>query len=135
MHPAPHDGTDDATDVVSRYLHAWRTGDLTTVLDSYHPELVLEWPGSHPLAGRHVGLAPALDALAALQARTVRVVVSIGSVIQQPGEWVAVDITERWSCPDPVAVSRSLWLRVADGRIVECVVEETDQELVDRLLR
>ncbi len=125
---------DDARSVVSRYLAAWHAGDLTAVLASYHPELVLEWPGSHTLAGRHAGLDHALGALAELQSRTGRVVTSIGPVERSDDGRIAVEVIERWSCPEPVEVSRLLTFDVADGRIVSCTVVEADQPLIDRLI-
>ncbi len=123
-----------ATTAVRRYLDAWRAGDLTTVLDSYHPDLALTWPGSHPLAGDHVGLDAALTALAELQARTRRELVAAGPLARQPDGHVVVDVVERWSCPHPVDVSRSLRFRVVDGRIAACTVVEGDPGLVDRIL-
>ncbi len=120
--------------MVRRYLDAWQSGDITTVLDSYHPDLTLHWPGTHPLAGDHVGLDAALTALAELQSRTSRAVVSVGPLEERADGSVVVDVVERWRCPDPIDVSRSLAFRVHDGTIAGCTVEEADAALVDRLL-
>lgn len=123
-----------ATAVVRRYLDAWQAGDLTTVLDSYHPDLAVTWPGTHALAGEHAGLDAALTALAELQSRTRRELVATGPAVERPDGDVVVDVTERWSCPHPIDVSRSLTFRVLDGRIRGCAVVEGDPALVDRLL-
>lgn len=123
-----------ATAIVRRYLDAWQAGDLTTVLDAYHPDLALTWPGTHSLAGEHAGLDAALAALAELQTRTSREVVSVGPLSEGADGGVVVDVVERWSCPHPVDVSRSLTFRVLDGRIAACTVVEADPVLVDRTL-
>jgi ketosteroid isomerase-like protein len=120
--------TDDAADldVVARYLDAWRDGDLVAVLGSYHPELTLVWPGSHDLAGEHVGLDASLHALAALQERTGRRLLRVVSIAPADGE-VGVEVVEQWACGE---VRRTLGFTTRDGQIAGCTVVEHEPDRV-----
>jgi ketosteroid isomerase-like protein len=120
---------DDPADIraVERYLDAWGRGDLAGVLGSYHPDLTLVWPGSHPFAGEHAGLDAALTALAALQERTERRLDRVVSVTAR-ADHVAAEIVERWTCGE---VARTLRFRTCDGRIRSCTVVEHDAASVD----
>ncbi len=120
---------DDPVDItaVRRYLDAWGRGDLAGVLGSYHPELTLVWPGTHPLAGEHTGLDASLQALAALQERTGRRLGRVVSVTTQP-DHVAVEVVEQWSCGE---IGRTLRFTTCDGLIASCTVVEHDQRRVD----
>lgn len=112
--------------VVERYLDAWRDGDLVAVLGSYHPELTLVWPGSHDLAGEHVGLDASLHALAALQERSGRRLLRVES-IEVGHDEVGVEAVEQWTCG---AVRRTLRFTTRDGQIASCTVVEHEPDRV-----
>ena len=62
-----------AGSVVRAYTDAWLAGDLMTVLDLYHDDLILHYGGSNPLTGDHHGKDAALTALLTVQEKTQRV--------------------------------------------------------------
>ena len=125
------------TDVVRRYCDAWMAGDLDHIISAYHDDIVLHWPGRHRLAGDHVGLDAALAALGAAQQRAERQLIEVHDILE--GEHgVAVIVTERWTLRDPgespVDLKRVLEYRVADGKLRECWIYESDQAAIDHLI-
>jgi ketosteroid isomerase-like protein len=120
--------------VVRAYTDAWLAGDLATVVDLYHDDLVLHYGGSHSLTGDHVGKDAALTALLTVQARTDRVPVAVLDVMASD-EYATAWVRERWTV-DGVdqELTRVLVYRVADGKLAECWLYDTDSALVDRAL-
>lgn len=123
-------------EIVRSYCDAWRRGDTTSVLALYHPDLTLDWPGRHRLAGAHDGQAASIDALLELQRITNRTPVDVLDTLV--GEHsVVVLVRERWASDphDPAAESiellRALDFTVADGQLRTCRVLEADQPGVD----
>jgi ketosteroid isomerase-like protein len=117
-------------DAVERYLDAWGRGDLAAILGCYDAGLTLVWPGTHPLAGIHVGLDAALTALAALQERTGRALDRVAAVTPTAST-VDVEVAERWSIG---VVRRTLRFTTREGRIASCEVVEHDDAVVHALL-
>lgn len=131
----------EAGAIVRRYCDAWQSGDVAALLDAYHDDVVLEWPGRHHLAGTHRGKAAALHALGSLQAATNRTLMQVRDVLVGESSVIAT-VTELWTREptdgDPVSGSlhldRALEYTVADGRILTCRIYETNQPAVDEWL-
>ena len=130
--------------VIRTYCRAWMAGDTLAVLNTYHPELTLIWPGRHHLAGVHQGQDASLHALLALQGETNRVPVEIVDIMTGDRGVVAI-VRERWSrgsddgadTTDAAAiieVTRALDFTVVDGQIHTCRVFELDQPAIDEWL-
>ena len=120
--------------VVRAYTDAWLAGDLTTVLDLYHDDLVLHYGGSNPLTGDHHGKDAAITALLTVQAKTERVPIEVIDV-QESDEHASAWVRERWIVDgEPVELMRLLVYRVADGKLAECWLFDHHQALVDRVL-
>lgn len=120
-----------ASDVVRSYLDAWLAGDLGAVLEHYHPDLELVWPGSHPLAGHHVGGEASLGVLLRLGELTARVPVKVTGIFDGPGSVIA-SVIERWSDGDQVMeLSRALQFEVVDGLLRSCTVFDAEPDKVD----
>jgi ketosteroid isomerase-like protein len=130
----------NAADVVRSYCDAWMASDTVAVLSHYHADLTLHWPGSHHLAGQHVGQQASLEALMALQAATNRVPSEIVDVmVGRRG--VAVNVIEKWtrshddgSQDTSMNVSRALVFTVEDGLLRTCHVYESAQPAIDEWL-
>ena len=120
--------------VVRAYTDAWLAGDLATVLDLYHDELVLHYGGSNPLTGDHYGKDAALTALLTVQEKTQRVPVEVVDVLASD-DHAAAWVRERWIVDgEPTELMRLLVYRVADAKLAECWLLDHDQALVDRVL-
>ena len=120
--------------VVRAYTDAWLAGDLTTVLDLYHDDLVLHYGGSNPLTGDHHGKDAAITALLIVQAKTERVPIEVIGVLESD-EHASAWVRERWIVDgEPVELMRLLVYRVADRKLAECWLFDHDQALVDRVL-
>jgi len=118
--------------VVQTYADAWLSGDLVTVLGSYHRELTLTWPGTHRLAGVYQGLDASLTALASLQEVTARQPIVVHDITDTAGR-ISLDVTERWIDGDGAAtdVRRTMHFTVADDLLHTCEVVESAPQLVD----
>lgn len=119
---------------VRAYTNAWLAGDLMTVLDLYHDDLVLHYGGANPLTGDHHGKDAAVTALLTVQEKTQRVPIEVIDVIESP-DHAAAWVRERWIVDgETVELMRLLMYRVADGKLAECWLLDHDQALVDRVL-
>ena len=126
--------TSTTGEIVRTYTDAWLAGDLTTVLDLYHDDLVLHYGGSNPLTGDHHGKDAAITALLTVQAKTERVPIEVIDVLESD-EHASAWVRERWIVEgEPVELMRLLVYRVADGKLAECWLFDHDQALVDRVL-
>ncbi|MEM7091938.1 MAG: nuclear transport factor 2 family protein [Actinomycetota bacterium] len=122
----------DARTIVQAYCDAWLAGDLASVLDSYHADLTLEWPGDHGLAGRYEGLDASLNALARLAEVTRREPTVLRAVCAGDETVVAV-VQERWSDDESaILIERALEFEVRDDHIARCRIFEHHQPDVDR---
>jgi ketosteroid isomerase-like protein len=120
--------------VVRAYTDAWLAADFATVVDLYHDDLVLHWGGSHALSGDHVGKDAALTALLEVQARTDRLPVAVLDVMVSADHATAW-MRERWTVDGlEHELTRVLVFRVADGKLIECWLYDSDSALVDRAL-
>ncbi|MEJ7583440.1 MAG: hotdog fold thioesterase [Acidimicrobiales bacterium] len=118
--------------VVERYSAAWRDGDLASLVACYAPDFTLHYAGTSPLAGDHVGLEAALDALAEATRRTGRELLGIDETLTGNDAAVLV-VRERFDRDGEQAeVRRVLRYRIEDDRFVECWLYDEDQALVDR---
>ncbi|MGH8178767.1 MAG: nuclear transport factor 2 family protein [Steroidobacter sp.] len=120
--------------VVRRYADAWAAGDLQTVVDCYHDEVVFHYFGRSPLAGIHRGKAACLAVLKRVREKTNRELVSVRDVLagEHFGLIVAVEVFEREGAS--VTVERMLRYGVRDGKLAECWIYDEDQRLVDEYL-
>jgi len=120
--------------IVRAYTEAWLAGDDAAVVDLYHDDLVLHYGGAHSLTGDHVGKDAALTALLTVQARTDRVPLAVLDVMAS-AEHATAWVRERWTVDgEDHELTRVLVYRVADGKLAECWLYDTDSALVDRAL-
>ena len=121
-------------DIVRAYTEAWLAGDISRVLDLYHPDLLLHYGGSNPLSGEHRGKDAAIEALLAVQVRTQRVPMHVIDVMES-ADHAAAWVRERWVVDgEEIELDRLLVYRTADGMLAECWLYDQDQALVDRVL-
>ena len=124
----------DVGTVVRTYTEAWLAGDLATVVELYHDDLVLHYGGSHSLSGDHVGKDAALHALLTVQARTDRVPLAVLDVMTG-AEFATAWVRERWTVDGTDhELTRVLVYCVRDGKLAECWLYDNDSALVDRAL-
>ncbi len=124
----------EAGTVVHDYCDAWLAGDVGALFDAYHDDVVLEWAGTHHLAGTHRGKDAALTALITLQAATDRKVVRVNDVTVGERSVVAL-VTEQWTRDGvTLELDRALEYTVADRLILTCRIYESDQAAVDEWL-
>lgn len=117
--------------VIRRYCEAWKTGDLATIVDCYHDELVLHYFGRSPLAGAHRGKAAALAVLATVQQRTNRQLVEIHDVLVSEDHAVVL-ARERFERDGRrLETNRVLVYHIRDGKLAEGWIYDDDQRAVD----
>ena len=120
-------------ETVVAYTDAWLAGDLATVVDLYHDDLVLHYGGAHSLTGDHVGKDAALTALLTVQARTDRVPLAVLDVMASEDHATAW-VRERWTVEGELhELTRVLVYRITDGKLAECWLYDNDP-VVDRAL-
>ncbi len=138
MHNTDQPAPTDAETVVRQYCNAWMAGDTTGLLELYHPDLTLKWPGGHRLAGTYSGLDACATALLTFQQLTNRRPIKVLDILATDRTAVVV-VSERWqrNSFEPLAVelTRALHYTVESGKIRACQVFEADQHTVDRWLR
>lgn len=120
--------------LLRRYCDAWLRGDVATLLDCYHDEIVLHWHGQSPLAGAHRGKRAALEALAAQQQRARRTPLAVSDVLASDEHAIALTRERFERDGRAVELERVLVYRVRDGKLAECRVFDRDAALVDELL-
>lgn len=127
-------GVDDHAGVVlRRYATAWRTGDLATLVDCYHPGFTLHYDGSSRFAGTHRGRDAALEVMAQVSSVAPRELVAVNDVLVGD-DGGALVVTERLTRDgETVELERTLRYRVQDGRLAECWLFEHERDTVDRL--
>lgn len=119
---------------IRRYCDAWERGDVATIVDCYHDDVVLHWFGRNPLAGDHRGKPAALGALMQLQQRANRTLVAIHDVLASDDHGVVL-ARERFERDGRVLeANRVLVYHVRDGKLAECWIYDEDQRAVDEIL-
>jgi ketosteroid isomerase-like protein len=119
--------------VVRRYCDAWRQGDLATIMDCYHDDLVLHYFGRSPLAGEHRGKAAALGVLARVQQLSNRQLVEIHDVLASEDHAIVL-ARERFERDGRSHDARRVLVyHVRDGKLAEAWIYDDDQRAVDAL--
>jgi hypothetical protein len=120
--------------VARRYCRAWREGDLATIVDCYHDDVVLHWLGRNPLAGQHRGKVAALAALGRMQQVANRRLVEIHDVLASDDHAVVL-ARERFERDGrQVETNRVLVYHCRDGKLAEAWIYDDDQRAVDDIL-
>jgi uncharacterized protein len=118
---------------IRRYCEAWSTGDVPTIIDCYHDDLVLHYFGRSPLAGEHRGKAAALAVLARVQQLTSRRLLEIHDVLVSENH-AGVLTREQLERDDRrLETRRVLVYHIRDGKLVEGWIYDDDQRAVDEL--
>lgn len=117
--------------VIRRYCEAWRNGDVPTLVDCYHDDLVLHYFGRSPLAGEHRGKPAALAVLARVQELTSRRLLEIHDVLASEDHAVVLARERFERAGRQLDVNRVLVYHVRDGKLVECWLYDEDQRAVD----
>ena len=131
---------DGELEILQRYLAAWGSGDVMTVLGLYHEELELHWPGKHRLSGSYIGRDAAVTALFELQIATQRALLEVRSISADNGvadvaDVADVELVERWTVDERIVdVPRRLRFGVRDDLIASCSVVEHEPEQVDLII-
>jgi ketosteroid isomerase-like protein len=120
--------------VIRRYCDAWREGDLATIVDCYHDDVVLHYFGRNPLAGSHRGKPAALAVLAKVQQVAGRTLIEIHDSLASD-EHAIILARERFERDGKqIEARRVLVYHVRDGRLAECWIYDEDQRAVDEML-
>ena len=126
--------------MLQRYADAWQRGDMLAIVDAYHPEFTLNYPGTHTLAGRHVGKPGASQVLAEFghcTERRLEQVVAVMAGLERGALLVREAIgpaTQR------IVVQRLFVYAVQDGKLKECWacgarrMAQTAAHLVDHVI-
>lgn len=138
-HAAALAGRDGAGDhpgvVVRRYLDRWRSADLVGLLDCYAEGFTLHYGGRSRFAGTHAGRDAAVAVLAEVSTVAPRELLDVEEVLVSD-TGAAVAVVERLTRDgESHEVRRLLRYRVEGGRLAECWLLESDQELIDHLWR
>jgi uncharacterized protein len=123
---------DEILAVLERYADAWLKGDMKTIIDSYHDDVVFHYAGRSPLAGAHRGKQACLAVLKQVSQKTNRKLLSIRDVMAGNELGVIIAIERFGEDGDFVQLERLLRYRVRDDKLCECWIYDSDQELVDR---
>lgn len=120
--------------VLDRYADAWQRGDMTNLQDCYHELFTLHYFGHHSLSGTHSGKTRALDVLRKFSRLTQRRLVRIESVMAG-AERGALLVREQFGVgTTAIEMERVLIYSIADDRLRECWVYDSDPGLLDRYL-
>ncbi|BCW89404.1 hypothetical protein sos41_25670 [Alphaproteobacteria bacterium SO-S41] len=117
-------------DIVQKTYGALKTNDLPTLLSVLSPDIVLHVPGSHPLAGRHEGLAGFAGFMEKTRAltdggETIELIDVLG------GETHAAAycrVTATRAGREPLDNTTVHLARIADGRIAEIWLHNWDNQ-------
>jgi uncharacterized protein len=128
------DQTEAIRSVIERYADAWQRSD-PAALALYHPQFTVHWFGHSPLSGSHVGADQVRQALGELTRRTNRRLVRIVATLAGT-ERGAIIARESFGTGEArVEMDRVLIFTVAEGRLRECWVYDSDPELLDRYVK
>lgn len=120
--------------VTRRYVDAWIAGDFPAMMATYHDDFVLHWFGENPYARTYRGKAEAIPALMEFTRRTGRRLVGITDVLAGAARTVVIARESLTADGETREVERVLVYRVADDRLAECWVYDSDQRFIDKAL-
>ena len=125
------DQTEAIRDVIERYADAWQRRD-PAAFALYHPQFTVHWFGHNPLSGTHVGAEQVRNALGELTRRTNRSLVRVVATLAGPDRG-AIIARESFGIGDArIEIDRVLIFTIAEGRLRECWVYDSDPQLLDR---
>jgi ketosteroid isomerase-like protein len=120
--------------VLLSYADAWRRGDVVAITNLYHDDFTLHYPGTHALAGTHVGKATSLQILRTVNARTNRKLVSILDVMAGSHRG-CLNVTEKWTRKGETALLERVFVyTVRDAKLEQCWLFDANQEIVAKYL-
>ena len=125
------DRTEAIRSVIERYADAWQRRD-PAALALYHPQFTIHWFGHNPLSGTYVGAEQVRQALSELTRRTNRSLVRIVATLAGPERGAIIAREAFGSGEARVEMDRVLIFTVAEGRLRECWVYDSDPQLLDR---
>ena len=128
------DATEAIRSVIERYADAWQRSD-PAALALYHPRFTVHWFGHNPLSGSHVGADQVRQALGELTRRTNRRLVRIVATLAGAGRGALIARESFGAGEARVEMDRVLIFTVAEGRLRECWVYDSDPELLDRYVK
>lgn len=120
--------------VLETYVRGWTSGDLATVFAGYHDDFELTYFGDNALSGRHVGKAAALRVLGDFSRRTERQLIGTPSVLAGEDRGVIIARERLGTGAAAIELDRVLVYTVADNKLRECRVYDSDQAAIDRLI-
>jgi uncharacterized protein len=121
------------TALVRKYCAAWSSGDLGTIFECYHDDIVLHYFGCSPLAGAHRGKAAAVQVLAKVQQLTNRQLLEVHDVLASDRHAVILARERFERGGRTLEVDRVFVYHVRDGQFIEAWVYDDDQRAVDEL--
>jgi uncharacterized protein len=128
------DAVNDIEKTLETYVAAWKSDDLSSMVQLYHDDFTLHYPGRHDLAGVHVGKIEALKVLREVGVRTRRKLVEIVDVMVGTRRG-AVQVRERWFDERGSAdVERVFVYTVREQQLHECWLFDADQEVIRRFI-
>src|SRR5262245_36064250 len=124
----------EITKALERYVAAWRAGYVAALVACYHDDFTLHYGGRSSLAGDHRGRPAARRALAGSSGRTSLRLVAFVDVMagRRRGAVIAREAFQRDGLT--AELDRIFVYTVQDGKLRECWVYDSDQELIDRFL-
>jgi hypothetical protein len=128
------DQTEAIRSVIERYADAWQRSD-PAALGLYHPQFTVHWFGHNPLSGSHVGADQVRQALGELTRRTNRRLVQIVATLAGTQRGAIIARESFGTGEARVEMDRVLIFTVAEGRLRECWVYDSDPELLDRYVK
>jgi ketosteroid isomerase-like protein len=128
------DQTEAIRSVIERYADAWQRSD-PAALALYHPQFTVHWFGHNPLSGSHVGADQVRQALGELTRRTNRRLVQIVATLAGTQRGAIIARESFGTGEARVEMDRVLIFTVAEGRLRECWVYDSDPELLDRYVK
>ena len=130
----PSDEAEAIRSVIERYADAWQRSD-PAALALYHPQFTVHWFGNNPLSGSHVGADQVRQALGELTRRTNRRLVRIVATLAGTGRGAIIARESFGTGEARVEMDRVLIFTIAEGRLRECWVYDSDPQLLDRYIK
>lgn len=119
--------------VIERYADAWQRRD-PAAFALYHPQFTIHWFGHNPFSGTHTGKEQVVHALTELSRRTHRQLVKVVATLAGPERGAIIARESFGTGAARVEMDRVLIFTIADGRLRECWVYDSDPDLLDRYI-